>query len=93
MGKGKVSFDFDGVLDREDIQALASWCIKQGHEVYILTARFADEDPMAVSWRRTWNDDLKAIAAKLGIPKERWLFTGMGDKSPYFLKEQIMLHR
>lgn len=87
----RISFDFDGVLDRTDVQQCARSVMERGHEVYILTARYADPDETN-GWGADWNDDLKAIAASLGIPEERWLFVGIGSKGNKAKEHGIELH-
>lgn len=87
----KISFDFDGVLDREDVQAVASQFIADGHDVYILTARYADGSGN-VWWGANWNDDLKEVAGRLGIPEARCLFSGDGTKGSLAREHGIELH-
>jgi len=65
----KISFDYDGVLSTRPGQALASIKMKQGHLVYIVTARH---------WKE--NEDVLATAKELGIPKARIYFTDGVDK-------------
>lgn len=73
----KVSFDFDSTLDRIDVQEFAHNLIKNGVEVWICTSRFSPEN----AHRKDWNDDLFAVASKVGIPKDRVIFTNMANKS------------
>lgn len=87
----KVSFDFDGVLTLPEVQRCAVRMIAQGHEVYILTARFGD-DQRNPNWGADWNDDLKEVAASIGIPEARWLYAGEGLKSTLAGKHGIQLH-
>jgi len=87
----KVSFDFDGVLTLPEVQRCAVRMIAQGHEVYILTARFGD-DQRNPNWGADWNDDLKEVASAIGIPEKRWLFAGEGLKSTLADKHGIRLH-
>lgn len=86
-----ISFDFDGVLSLPDVQEFAARMISAGHTVYILTARFGDSQRNH-NWGADWNDDLKAVAAYLGLPEERWLFAGEGLKSTLAEKHGIQLH-
>lgn len=87
----RISFDFDGVLDREDVQSCAKRMIEAGHEVYILTARYADPSDTN-GWGTDWNDDLKRVAAEVGIPSERWLFSGDGTKGILAERHSIAVH-
>jgi hypothetical protein len=88
----KISFDFDDTLTHPAVQSVAERLIAEGHEVYILTARFGDDDPHNTGWGANWNDDLKLLAASLGIPKERWLFAGLGTKAALAGIHGIQLH-
>jgi phosphoserine phosphatase len=85
----RISFDFDDTLTHPLIQQCARGLITDGHEVYILTARFSDLDTQMGS---DWNDDLKALAAELDIPPERWLFAGLGTKAFLASAHKIELH-
>jgi hypothetical protein len=62
---------------------------------FILTARFSDEydvDGQVIGWSKDWNDDLKELALDLGIPRDRWLFAGIGTKSRLAKIYKIELH-
>jgi len=37
-----ITIDFDGTLDREDVQKYAKRLIMDGHDVFILTSRYDD---------------------------------------------------
>lgn len=86
-----ISFDFDGVLDLPMVQECAASLITSGHTVFILTARFSDEQRNP-NWGADWNDDLKAVAEYIGIPEERWLFAGEGLKSTLAKELGIQVH-
>jgi hypothetical protein len=86
-----ISFDFDGVLDIPAVQECAGRLITAGHAVFILTARFSDEQRNP-NWGADWNDDLKAVAEYLGIPDERRLFAGEGLKSTLAKQHGVQLH-
>lgn len=91
----KISFDFDDTLTHEEVQKCAVELRKQGHEIYILTARFNDkydEDGQPIGWGKDWNDDLKELASILEIPRDRWLFAGIGSKSHLAKIHHIELH-
>ena len=92
----KVSFDFDGTLERESIQKYAKELVERGHEVWIVTSRFGDDERYKTFFQTTipvgrTNEDLFEIAASLGIPRERVHFTDMDDKWPFFKYYQEML--
>jgi len=92
----KVSFDFDGTLERESIQKYAKELVDRGHEVWIVTSRFGDDERYKTFFQTTipvgrTNEDLFEIAASLGIPRERVHFTDMDDKWPFFKYYQEML--
>ena len=92
----KVSFDFDGTLERESIQRYAKELVERGHEVWIVTSRFGDDERYKTFFQTTipvgrTNEDLFEIAASLGIPRERVHFTDMDDKWPFFKYYQEML--
>jgi hypothetical protein len=70
----KVSFDFDSTLQREDVQEIAKAFIACNTEVFITTSR---------SETQTNNIDLFEVALKLGIPKNRIVFTNYQDKAKY----------
>ena len=36
----KVSFDFDGTLDREDVQEIVKDLLARGYEVFVTTLRY-----------------------------------------------------
>jgi restriction endonuclease Mrr len=42
--KYKISFDFDSTLDREDVQEFAKELVEKGHDVWITTSRFSNDD-------------------------------------------------
>jgi len=60
----KVSFDFDGTLERPIIQQMAKKHINAGDEVFIITRRCPED-----------SDDVYSVASKLGIPNDKCLFT------------------
>ena len=84
----KVSFDFDGTLDRPVVQEYASELILKGFEVWIVTSRLSDEQAPSPNW----NKDLWLIAEQLNIPKERIHFTCYTDKSEFFKDKDFLFH-
>ena len=87
----KCSFDFDTTLDRTVVQELATELMARGVDVWVCTARFTDEEVETKGWGKDWNYDLWAVIDKLGIPREKVLFTGMQDKFKY-LDEDFIWH-
>lgn len=62
----KVSFDFDGTIEFEDVQEVAKDLIKKEHTVCILTTRFSD--PSNYNFDATEiHQHLFDIAKKVGI--------------------------
>lgn len=84
----KVSFDFDGTLDRDAVQELARKLIDQGIEVWICTSRLPDKEAPSDNW----NKDLFFIAAKLGIPEDRVIFTSGTDKYKFLEDGNFVWH-
>lgn len=79
----RISFDFDGTLTQEVIQRLCVIFARDGHEIWIVTARLDKIE---------WNNDLYKIADFLGIPKERIHFTGGSYKWEFLHINEFDLH-
>lgn len=77
----KLSFDFDGTLARPSVQKFAKQMVEQGHEVYIVTARYEDCDRYSF---KTDNNDLFSVAEEVGIKKENIHFMNIENKSEFF---------
>lgn len=77
----KISFDFDGTLDRETIQRYATELIDRGHEVCIITSRLK----MMVD-----NEDLYEVADRLSITDIN--FTNLQPKVETVKTKDIDLH-
>ena len=69
----KIGFDFDGTLTNEIYLELASRFVEQGCDVHIVTSR-------DVNGR---NDDLFEIAKRIGVKRNRIIFTNFESKLPY----------
>ena len=87
----KVSFDFDSTLEREIVQDYAKQLIKRHIEVWIVTGRFSNQGYSSTHFVSKENEpkvnrDLFEVADKLGIPRDRIVFTEMADKVDYFKK-------
>lgn len=81
MDENRISFDFDGVLSREVGQELAKLKIKQGFEVWIVTARRPEQ-----------SEKVFEIAKLLNIPESRIVFTSGRDKWKFIEEFDIGLH-
>lgn len=94
----KVSFDFDGTLEREVIQEYAKELVDSGHEVWVVTTRYDDEKLVEVSDKQYLesnlesNQKLLAIANSVGIPRERIKFTNMKWKYSFLREGEFDLH-
>ena len=71
----KISFDFDGTLSRKSVQKYAKELIDRGFDCIVTTFRQKEHIPPDS------NDDLFAVAEKLGINEVR--FTEGKDKSSF----------
>jgi hypothetical protein len=95
--KMKASFDFDGCLrDHQDVEDFCRELIARGVEVWIVTSRperpeefFEDWDKLLPEFRWSNDDDLFPLAEKLGIPRERIVFTWWKDKALWFEKNGL----
>lgn len=94
----KVSFDFDGTLDKESIQRYAKELMSDENvEVWIVTSRYGDNELYQNFFKTSVhvdyaNRDLWEIANSLGIPKGRVYFTNMEDKWKYFSDKDFLWH-
>jgi len=84
----KVSFDFDGTLDRKDVQEYAKTLIRSGVEVWICTARFSEHE----HYSKRWNDDLYKVSDKIGISRSNIKFCSMSDKYLFFENKDFVFH-
>lgn len=102
----KVSFDFDGTLERLDVQEYAASLIKRGIEVWIVTTRYdanhdhkwADKFPDQ-EWADIYtnhdgdpNHHVWGVAEKLGIPRHHVRFTCMEWKYKYLDGTKFVWH-
>jgi len=90
----KVSFDYDGTLDRKDVQEFAISLIDSGYDVWIVTSRCATEPALAKGWHwvERQNKELYDVAEKCGIPKEKIVFTEHVDKIEYLEGKEFLFH-
>lgn len=78
----KISFDFDGCLDRESVQKYTRHLIDRGFDCIITTYRLKEYLPPDS------NNDIFIVADRLGIKEIR--FTEGQDKSLFL--EDVFLH-
>ena len=102
----KVSFDFDGTLEREDVQEYAKTLIKLGIEVWVVTTRYDSnhqhkyyrafpEDVWAKICSTTTGDPnfgLWGVIEKIGIPRHHVRFTCMEYKHKYLDGTKFLWH-
>lgn len=86
-----VSFDFDGTLQRGDVQQYAKDLIDKGIEVWVVTSRY-DELHMHMYPYNATLDDLWAVVDELGIPRHHVRFTCMESKALYLLLSKVIWH-
>lgn len=79
----KVSFDFDGTLGSSyKIRRYAKQLVQDGHEVWIVTARW--ENVKNYNWSVFDHSDLFKVADWCGITKEHIKFCNMLPKADFF---------
>lgn len=102
----KVSFDFDGTLEREDVQEYAKKLIKLGVEVWVVTTRYDSNHQH--KWFKAFPQELWAqitsnttgdpnfglwgVVEKLGIPRHHVRFTCMEYKHKYLDGTKFLWH-
>jgi len=84
----KVSFDFDGTLDRKVVQDYAKELIIKGCDVWICTARFSPQNAP----NPNWNDDLFQVCDSVGINKNNVIFCEMSDKYKILKDNGFIFH-
>jgi hypothetical protein len=102
----KVSFDFDGTLEFEDVQNYAKELIRRGIEVWVVTTRYdANHRHKWTSmfpgkeWAEMYehndgdpNFHLWGVVEKLGIPRHHVRFTCMEWKYTYLTGTKFAFH-
>ena len=87
MVKSKISFDFDGVLSREDFQDYFL-SLKGDYDLYVVTARYPNSDILLNT-----NEELFNITDRLGVDRSNIVFLSYGLKSDYFKdKDEFLFH-
>ena len=84
----KVSFDFDGTLDRKDVQEYAKDLVSRGFEVWVCTARLDDDN----AHKPNWNYDLYEVTMDVKIPYSQLKFMNYADKSEFFKGSDFIWH-
>lgn len=87
----KISFDFDGTL--AELGAVQDYCrklVQGGFEVYIVTRRFRPGHPMNEMYDEA--TPVHSLAAQLGVPRERVIFTDREYKATILNELGIRYH-
>lgn len=87
----KVSFDFDGTLEFQDVQNYAKELIDLGHEVWVVTTRW-DENHKHKYFPNASLDDLWEVVDRIGIPRHQVRFTCMEWKYLYLDGSHFVWH-
>ena len=96
----KVSFDFDGTLDRISVQKYAKFLIDIGIDVYITTKRYEKPEDYSEEFCKHYgiknvlneHNNLFEVAKELNIPFENIHFMNMEDKSTYLKDKDFIWH-
>ena len=84
----KVSFDFDGTLDKKSVQEYVRELISRGIQVWICTSRLNDVSAP----NKEWNYDLYIVASQVGISKSRIKFMNHETRSDFFKNSDFIWH-
>ena len=87
----KVSFDFDGTLEFDNVQQYAKKLIDRGIEVWVVTTRWDENHKHKYPMNATL-DDLWEVVDKLGIPRHHVRFTCMEWKATYLKGTNFIWH-
>jgi len=81
----KVSFDFDSTLDKTLVQDYAKSLINKGYDIWVITSRYPPGTNPLYSKRGIMveidNSDLFEVTDKLGITRDKIIFTSHQLKS------------
>lgn len=83
----KVSIDFDGTLDRADVQDYIAGLMGLGIEIHILTSREPENENEFID-----NSDLWDVINQLAIPVKNVSFTSYDDKYKYLIRSKVLFH-
>lgn len=89
--KKKVSFDFDGTLQTEEVQQYAKELIDRGIDVWVVTTRYDENHEHLYSFDVD-TSDLHEVIEKLGIPRWKVRFTCMEWKYKYLTDTRFLWH-
>lgn len=84
----KVSFDFDGTLDKPIVQKFAQDLLLCGYDVYITTQRQNNKLAPSLSW----NDDLFEISDSIGIKRNNIIFCNLESKYKIIKDMNFIFH-
>lgn len=87
----KVSFDFDGTLEFDNVQKYAKELIDKGIEVWVVTTRWDENHKHKYPTNATL-DDLWEVVDRLGIPRWHVRFTCMEWKCTYLKGTNFVWH-
>lgn len=87
-----VSFDFDSTLSRQDVQDFAESLLSRGVDVWVVTSRNDDLHLHKYLRPDANNLDLWAVVDKVGIPREKIIFTNFRDKHEYLKDTPVICH-
>lgn len=88
----KVSFDFDNTLSKTEVQDFAKSLISKNIEVWIVTARYDDDNYHKVWYKYGSNISLYDVANRLGISRDRIKFMNMESKSKFLNGKGFIWH-
>ena len=91
----KVSFDYDGTLALPSVEEFAQELVEQGYDVWVVTSRVGDDDleNSFQPWKTPdWNRDLWESCDRIGIPKDKVVFTSFTDKIDYLKGKNYIFH-
>jgi hypothetical protein len=86
----KISFDYDSTLSEEIMQNLCRMLMLAGADVWILTAR--NKDVVREGDYICGNKDLYEVSDRLGIPREKIIFTEGSLKKSKYMEHGFQLH-
>lgn len=92
----KISFDFDGSLDRESLQKYAMELISKEFEIWIVTARFSNTNDYCPDFLQKFamsanHKDLFTVADQCGISIDHIKFMNMAPKYEFFFENEDFL--
>lgn len=91
----KVSFDYDGTIALPHVEEFAKELVNKGYEVWVVTSRLGDDDldrDFHPNQKPNWNKDLWESCERIGIPKDRVMFTKYADKIEFLEGKDYLFH-